>query len=63
MVKHIRKESLPANDIPQELRELFQDSDVHNVFEGKEIGISLDEKAIRTFAGLRTTDSSRGVVV
>ena len=59
---HIGNETLSEKENPEDLRELFQNTDVYNVIEGKEVGISLDEQAIRTFAGLRTTDSSRGVV-
>jgi hypothetical protein len=37
---------------PENLRELFQNQDVLDVIEGKEVGASLDENAIRALAGM-----------
>lgn len=44
----------PVQDsIPEDLHKLFGDEEVHGVIRGKDVGISLDESAIRSCAYLR----------
>lgn len=72
MINYIGKDidEIPANlwekSEKQGVQELFKDSAVREVIQGKkgdiDVGTSLDEKTIRNFAGLRTTDSKMGAV-
>jgi hypothetical protein len=57
MVEHIGSESLPIDDIPEELHRLFQDQEVQDVIGGKTVDASLDEAAIRACAGLVVVSS------
>jgi Cdc6-like AAA superfamily ATPase len=51
MVKHMGTDS-SHDAAPENLRELFQNQDVLDVIEGKDVGASLDENAIRALAGM-----------
>jgi hypothetical protein len=68
MIKHFGKDTLPVpdNTMSQDLQELFQDTKVVEVIEGeingKRVGTSLDEDAIRIIIGLRTADSKERIV-
>jgi Cdc6-like AAA superfamily ATPase len=55
MINGIDKEKLT---IDETLQKLFQDPSVRDVINGEGVDTSLDERAIRDFAGLRTSDNS-----
>jgi hypothetical protein len=62
MVVHVGSQTSAVAEIPTDLQELFQDPAVCGIFAGKCIGASLDQDAVGAVTGLRTSDSSMGVV-
>ncbi len=52
LVEFIGNESIPDDRIPQNLRKLFQDSNIIDVIKGKGIGVMIDEDTIRNLNDL-----------
>ncbi len=60
MIKQIGTDATNVED--ENLRKLFQDGCVIDVFEGRRVDATLDKVAIEGFANLRTSDTVIGVV-